>query len=155
MGGFQAYRARAATVLCGLRRQLHQWLSQHTFLGEVLPDLSSEEALRRTTDFHCRTKKPLFQIPPFALAFALQSTAAANPAEGRVLFDKHCAVCHGAYGNGGGIAATGLKTNPADLTKIASRRDGVWPMLEVMSSVDGHTKRIPPREEVPVFAVLI
>lgn len=45
---------------------------------------------------------------------------------GKVLFQTHCAVCHGPEGRGDGPAATGLNPRPTDLTQSARMlRDGV------------------------------
>ncbi|MEL7256267.1 MAG: c-type cytochrome [Pseudomonadota bacterium] len=71
-----------------------------------------------------------------------------------MIFAENCAECHGADAKGGGPWAENLKTPPADLTKIASRRNGVWPMLEVMSIVDGYSKKTIPREEMPIIVGL-
>lgn len=70
---------------------------------------------------------------------------------GELLFKRNCVSCHGVAGRGDGPLAAGLGTAPADLTKIAARRDGVWPMLEVMSILDGYLKTTNPREDMPVF----
>lgn len=78
----------------------------------------------------------------------------ASPDAGRALFAENCAACHGPGGTGNGPLAAGLDTPPADLTKIASRRDGVWPMLEIMSIVDGYARRTNPRADMPVIAEL-
>jgi mono/diheme cytochrome c family protein len=40
-------------------------------------------------------------------------------ARGRQLFQKNCAVCHGAEGRGDGVAASGLSKRPEDLSRIA------------------------------------
>lgn len=40
-------------------------------------------------------------------------------ARGRQLFQKNCAVCHGAEGRGDGVAAVGLPQRPDDLSQIA------------------------------------
>ncbi|QFT92379.1 Cytochrome c [Roseovarius sp. THAF9] len=74
--------------------------------------------------------------------------------DGQAIFARNCAVCHGGDGTGTGPMAARLATRPADLTKIASRRGGVWPMLEVMSIIDGYTKRTEPREDMPVISEL-
>lgn len=73
--------------------------------------------------------------------------------QGRDLYLTHCAACHGSDGKGGAQKGTD-QIKPADLTKIAQRRDGVWPMLEVMSIIDGYTKATKPREGMPVVAEL-
>lgn len=47
--------------------------------------------------------------------------------------------------------AAELEPKPADLTKIAERRDGLWPMVEVMSIIDGDDRRDLPHAKMPVF----
>jgi hypothetical protein len=54
-------------------------------------------------------------------------------------------------GQGDGTMAERLSTRPSDLTGIAARRDGVWPILEVMGIIDGYYQRSVPRENMPVF----
>jgi mono/diheme cytochrome c family protein len=74
-----------------------------------------------------------------------------SPMPGKVLFQDNCIACHGASGQGNGPLAAGLTTPPADLTKIAARRGGVWPELEIMSILDGYSRSTLPREDMPVF----
>ncbi|WP_135502063.1 c-type cytochrome [Roseovarius aestuariivivens] len=93
------------------------------------------------------------------LAFAVSGCLATpepdvSRAAGAALFAEHCAACHGADGHGGGPVAAGLATAPADLTKIAQRRGGVWPMLEVMSILDGYAMARRPRADMPVIDAL-
>ena len=71
--------------------------------------------------------------------------------EGRALYFQHCAVCHGQDARGGHIIGD---TAVPDLTRIADRRDSVWPMLEIMSIIDGYTKATEPRADLPVVDVL-
>src|SRR6056297_2523000 len=81
---------------------------------------------------------------------ALVGLAACSPVSsntGRAIYVDKCAVCHGATGKGDGALAATLDTRPADLTRIAARRDGVWPMLEVMGIIDGYSKRYLPGSE--------
>ena len=73
---------------------------------------------------------------------------------GKDLFVEHCARCHGIDASGKGPDAAALKTEPADLTKISERRGGVWPMLEVMSILDGYLKVQEPRDDMPVITEL-
>ena len=56
---------------------------------------------------------------------------------GAALFAENCAVCHGATGAGGGPAAAGLDPKPADLRRIAARRGGVFPEIEILRVIDG------------------
>ena len=45
--------------------------------------------------------------------------SAESIARGRQLFEKNCAVCHGAQGRGDGAAAEALPQRPDDLSRIA------------------------------------
>src|SRR5262245_8621401 len=65
------------------------------------------------------------------------SGAGPDPAEGRKLYDQHCAVCHGDNGKGDGPLAEDLKVPPADLTEITKRRDGHFPDVELREIIDG------------------
>lgn len=56
---------------------------------------------------------------------------------GRELFLEHCAVCHGTDARGDGVAAEALRKPPADLTRIAERREGVFPAGEIATWIDG------------------
>lgn len=56
---------------------------------------------------------------------------------GRVYFARHCAACHGADARGDGPAAEALRKRPADLTRIAERRDGRFPEGEIAQFIDG------------------
>jgi mono/diheme cytochrome c family protein len=82
------------------------------------------------------------------LATALAATAALAacvPAEpevsGRALYQDYCLACHGPSGTGDGPSAAGLAKKPADLTRIAARNGGVFPLARVMSTIDGYTRR--------------
>jgi mono/diheme cytochrome c family protein len=52
-------------------------------------------------------------------------------------FVRHCAACHGMDARGGGPVAGALRTPPADLTRIASRRGGDFPSDEIAEWIDG------------------
>jgi len=58
---------------------------------------------------------------------------------GRSSFEKHCATCHGLTARGGGPSAKALKTPPGDLTRIASKRGGSFPIDELAAFIDGRT----------------
>ena len=77
-----------------------------------------------------------------------------SPSTGRTVFNNSCASCHGIDGRGDGPSAWTLETKPADLTKIAVRRGGLWPMVEVMSIIDGYHRRTLPRNQMPIFGDL-
>jgi len=73
---------------------------------------------------------------------------------GRAIYLKSCVSCHGATGRGDGPLAAKLDVKPADLTQIAARRDGLWPMVEVISIIDGYHRRTIRREKMPIFGAL-
>ena len=91
-------------------------------------------------------KYRLLLIPFLSIGSSLEAEST-----GKTLFQMNCVACHGSAGRGDGPVAPSLATRPADLTKIAARRGGVWPMLEVMSIIDGYSRNTLPREDMPVF----
>jgi mono/diheme cytochrome c family protein len=64
-------------------------------------------------------------------------TSLIDSLEGRDLFRAYCAGCHGADARGGGPAAVSLKSTPPDLTQIARRRGGRFPLAEVEKIIAG------------------
>lgn len=71
----------------------------------------------------------------FAGSDSDENGASATP--GRALFQHYCASCHGWEAKGDGPVARYLATPPADLTRIAARRDGVFPEEEIGEYIDG------------------
>jgi mono/diheme cytochrome c family protein len=53
---------------------------------------------------------------------------------GKLMFQEHCATCHGADAKGSGPLASLLKTPPADLTLLTKHHGGKFPR-EYVSSV--------------------
>lgn len=76
-----------------------------------------------------------------ALALANWTTpvAAQDAGIGEELYMQYCATCHGTDGAGGGPLTDILSTPVADLTGLAARNDGEFPMLEVIHIIDGRT----------------
>ncbi len=106
-----------------------------------------------------KTSAKALQALLTCLTFLLASLApldalADTEMTGSELFEANCAMCHGFEGKGDGQIAKSLRTPPPDLTQIALRRDGVWPLLEVMSIIDGYTKGTNPRTGMPVVAAI-
>jgi mono/diheme cytochrome c family protein len=58
-------------------------------------------------------------------------------ARGGQTFRTHCATCHGSTGHGDGPTAQYLRVAPADLTTIAARNRGVFPVEVVHRAIDG------------------
>ena len=56
---------------------------------------------------------------------------------GQIVFERHCAACHGLDGKGGGPLASMLTVKPTDLTQLAQRSGGRFDENAVMSAIDG------------------
>lgn len=85
-------------------------------------------------------------VSEFALWVALSGSALADNVAGlddNALkaaaqdFQSLCASCHGATGRGDGPAASALKVQPPDLTRIAQRNDGTFPDAFVWGKIWG------------------
>lgn len=58
---------------------------------------------------------------------------------GKTAYLSSCAPCHGTDGKGDGLLSAVLKVPPADLTKLAKKNDGVFPIVAVNEIIDGRT----------------
>jgi mono/diheme cytochrome c family protein len=77
-------------------------------------------------------------------AILLQAGAAPNQDQpligsirGENLYNAYCASCHGADAKGDGPMAAWLKVPPADLTRIAARNGGRFPLERVDRIISG------------------
>ena len=88
------------------------------------------------------TGKSPFLLGGALAGIALLAACTPEPEEvsGRALFDQFCVSCHGNGGKGDGPAAADLATKPADLTRISARNGGEFPLVRVMSTIDGYTR---------------
>ena len=70
-------------------------------------------------------------------------------------FAELCAPCHGTTGQGNGPMAADLAKKPADLTGLAARSGGVFPMARVMSKIWGYSGGAAPASMMPEFGPLL
>lgn len=97
-----------------------------------------------------KTRSTLFLAISFGLSVG--STAWAQDQDaGQRLYYESCAGCHGASGTGGGELATLLSIAPPDLTGLAARNDGEFPMLQVIHTIDGRSGVRAHGGPMPVF----
>jgi cytochrome c553 len=72
--------------------------------------------------------------------------------EGHVLYDEHCAECHGKNGKGDGIRAKSLSNAPSDFTsaKFQAQSDGslLYKIYFGHRDMPGFKNRIPGNEDV-------
>ncbi|MGY6409748.1 MAG: c-type cytochrome [Alkalilacustris sp.] len=73
---------------------------------------------------------------------------------GAELFGQHCAACHGVTAAGDGPLAPLLTVPVPDLGGLAARNDGVFPMLEVVHTIDGRAGRAAHGGPMPVWGVV-
>jgi len=82
---------------------------------------------------------------------ALAQEATDEFAVGRDEYLVACAACHGEAADGNGEIATMFKDRVPDLTGIASRNDGVFPLLDVIQAIDGRAVIRGHGNPMPVF----
>ncbi|MFD0979775.1 c-type cytochrome [Tropicimonas aquimaris] len=70
---------------------------------------------------------------------------------GRAEYLGACASCHGVDAHGGGEVAKYLNVEVPDLTTLAERNGGVFPMLEVIHIIDGRSGVRGHGDETPVW----
>jgi hypothetical protein len=56
---------------------------------------------------------------------------------GKAEYQSSCAACHGIDAKGNGPVSKELKTRPADLTVLAKKNNGVFPVNKVHQIIDG------------------
>lgn len=80
-----------------------------------------------------------------ALAFHRGAHAApsGNPDRGRVVYDQHCASCHGPTGRGDGTAAIALSPRPASLISAGTSAKSDKELLSLIAEGKPHTAMRP------------
>ncbi len=63
--------------------------------------------------------------------------SAQNIDVGKMEYQSSCAACHGIDAKGNGPVSKELKTRPTDLTVLAKKNNGVFPVNKVHQIIDG------------------
>jgi mono/diheme cytochrome c family protein len=72
-----------------------------------------------------------------AMAVSVGSVSAQDRDIGKIEYQSNCASCHGIGAKGDGPMSTELKRRPTDLTVLAKRNNGVFPLNSVYRIIDG------------------
>jgi mono/diheme cytochrome c family protein len=62
---------------------------------------------------------------------------AAEEPPGRPLYLQYCSACHGPEAKGDGVVGTFMRPKPPDLTQLATRHGGEFPLEQVVRTIDG------------------
>jgi Cytochrome c len=56
---------------------------------------------------------------------------------GKIEYESNCAACHGVDAKGHGPVSNELKKSPSDLTVLAKKNNGVFPLNKIYNTIDG------------------
>jgi mono/diheme cytochrome c family protein len=71
--------------------------------------------------------------------------------EGKALFQRHCATCHGIEATGDGPMVGVLLVQPPDLTEMQAGNGGVFPTERVVMRIDGRDPLVSHGSPMPVY----
>ena len=74
---------------------------------------------------------------PNQIAANAESTSLIKSIQGPALYTAYCAVCHGKDARGAGPMAMSLRAKTPDLTRIAARNRGTFPLTRVQRIISG------------------
>ena len=77
--------------------------------------------------------------------------AAQDAARGEETYMKHCATCHGIEASGMGPMSGVLMIKPSDLSTLAARNAGVFPVERVVKRIDGRDPLVSHGSPMPVY----
>lgn len=78
-------------------------------------------------------------ITAVVLGMAAATSATAQDESGEALYMNACAVCHGATAAGDGPLAEFMTVAVPNLRQLSQRNDGIYPMLQVIQTIDGRS----------------
>jgi len=86
---------------------------------------------------------------------ALAAVPVSADEAGEALYMSYCASCHGASATGDGPMAALLSVPVADLTTLAARNQGMFPLVPVVQLVDGRRTLRGHGGPMPVFGPIL
>lgn len=86
----------------------------------------------------------------FLMAIAAPAVAQ-DVQEGEALYQFYCATCHGTSAVGNGPMSPSLVVRPSDLTALAARNEGVFPITRVVMRIDGRDPLVSHGSAMPVY----
>ncbi|WP_370400987.1 c-type cytochrome [Sulfitobacter sp. JB4-11] len=88
---------------------------------------------------------------PLIIACLPIGAQAQDAAEGEALYQTHCAACHGIEARGNGPMAPILTLQPPNLRTLTARYDGVFPVVRVVTRIDGRDPLVAHGSPMPVY----
>ena len=83
------------------------------------------------------TKGRLWLLTLILVVGSARAVSAQDQDVGQTNFRMSCASCHGVDGKGNGPVSGQLRVPPSDLTVLAKKNNGVFPVSRVYESIDG------------------
>lgn len=90
-------------------------------------------------------------LTTLALICAPLAALAQDAEVGEALYQTHCAACHGIEATGNGPMAPILTLQPPNLRTLAARYDGVFPVVRVVTRIDGRDPLVAHGSPMPVY----
>lgn len=82
------------------------------------------------------------------LPIAQGQTALGDPAKGKVVYDKHCLLCHGPQGKGDGPTGKVIQPPAADFTNARSKKKPPADLLKVIEEGKANTAMVAWRRQL-------
>lgn len=90
-------------------------------------------------------------LAPIVAALLAAPGAWAQGADGRAEYMSACSACHGESGKGGGPLAGLMEIDMPDLTQLAARNDGEFPVAATLRILDGREEVRAHGSDMPVW----
>lgn len=86
-----------------------------------------------------------------AALLAVTPALAQESVVGARIYEENCATCHGLDAKGNGPMAPVLLVQPSDLTTLTERHDGTFPLVRVVTRIDGRDPLVSHGSDMPIF----